>query len=181
MSVSLDSHPGGDHPWPSLPNAAKPALFGRREMGDGPAGLSARLAIERERVVSSFRCCVGLPKGVLAVNAVQLTALLFGETTPLEGVALNSAEGRDSQAETRTSSCNIRVTDFVKGCRFLSVIEVWIYFSFRKFRQSADSGDLRKSCPPQKTPQHFPQTGHLLNPGGKTKPGKGYNTPPDNL
>jgi len=35
-----------------------------------------------------------------------------------------------------------RATDFDRGCKFLSVIEVYLCFSFLKFSPSADSGKI---------------------------------------
>ena len=43
-------------------------------------------------------------------------------------------------AKLRNSSWNYRETEFEKCCRFLSVTEVWKYFSFQKFCRSAEIG-----------------------------------------
>jgi hypothetical protein len=44
----------------------------------------------------------------------------------------------------KVTSCTIRVTVFARWCRLLSVIEIWIYFSFLEFWRSAESGMLSK-------------------------------------
>jgi hypothetical protein len=75
--------------------------------------------------------------------------------------------------KTRTSSCTLRMTFFVKWCRFQLAIEVWIYFSFLEFWPGAEIGTQSQPLESRSSPQHivvfFTNLSPKFGPLGKAK------------